>query len=605
MAIGSEARSTFLAIVKGDASQAITEFKKLDGAVTKSTHGATGGMSKFQAATQGLKAELLAAAKSPAAWAGGIAAAGAVAIMAANKFSTTGVAIGKFSDATGMATEEASRWLEVAGDIGISGDSLTGVLNRLNKSIDAEAFKKLGVEIARTSEGNVDASETFLNVIDRLNEMTDPAERAEAASKLLGKGWTEVAELVGMSATEIRQQLQSVSDEKVFDPSEVKQAKDYRAAMDNLNDAFEEIVLTVGKEFGPAISDAAGALAWLVRQAGDAWEALTPENEGDPFGFKAADDVVKTAKQLGDVFFSTQVAVENGIKTWDDLSVALKENKITSDDVTSSIANYKTYVAEALSKTAGFGDAAAGSARYLGLLAQHTRESADAAVDLSSGSRLAREQLKLLQDQIDGRKSFIDLQIQLKDNAAKIKELEADYNSGKISAEDYYLGVSDAALDSQGAVADYVSELDSISEEKKVELLASFDPAAPASTVNAIQLYADTHAIQLKFEVDRETRRLLGGGTVTVSRPVGYERNANGGRSNGGMTLVGEYGPEMVNLPAGAMVSTAAQTRAMLSGGGGITVVVNAPVGANMIEAGRQVADALNDYYRSGGQRVA
>ena len=49
MAIGSEARSTFLAIVKGDASQAITEFKKLEGTVTKSTHGATGGLTTPEA----------------------------------------------------------------------------------------------------------------------------------------------------------------------------------------------------------------------------------------------------------------------------------------------------------------------------------------------------------------------------------------------------------------------------------------------------------------------------------------------------------------------------------------------------------------------------
>jgi hypothetical protein len=603
MAIGTEARSTFLAIVKGDASQAITEFKKLDGAVTKSTHGASGGVGKFQSAMQGLKAELMTAAKSPAVFAGGVAAAGAVAIMAANKFSQMGVQVGKFSDATGVATTTASRWLEVAGDIGISGDSLTGVFNKLNKSIDPKVFKELGVEIARTSAGNVDASETFLNVIDRLNGMTDPAERAQAASKLLGKGWTEVAELINMSADDIRTNLKAVGDEKVFDQAEVRQSRDYRAAMDNLNDAFEEIVITIGKEFGPAIGTAADALAFLVRQSKNAWQALTPFNEGDPFGQQPMRDAAQAARDMGQAFFTTQVAVENNITSFDQIFMDLEDGKYTIDDITKSIASYQQYAAEALKETAGFGDAAAASQRYLGLLAQNTRESADAATDLSGGARLAREQLKLLQDQIDGRKSFINLQQQLRDNATKIADLKTEYESGKISAEDYYLGVADAALESQGAVADYVAELDSISEEKKVELLAAFDPAAPAATINAIQNYADTHAIQLRFETDRETRRLFAG--TTGQGDVGYERRASGGRSRGGLTLVGEYGPEMVNLPAGAMVSTAAQTRQMLSGGGGITVVVNAPVGANMIEAGRQVADALNDYYRSGGQRVA
>lgn len=44
---------------------------------------------------------------------------------------------------------------------------------------------------------------------------------------------------------------------------------------------------------------------------------------------------------------------------------------------------------------------------------------------------------------------------------------------------------------------------------------------------------------------------------------------AEGGIARGGITLVGERGPELVNLPGGARVYPADQTREMLSGGGG------------------------------------
>ena len=107
MAIGSEARSTFLAIVKGDASQAVTEFKKLGNSVEKSTKGATGSVGKFKQATSGAFAEIKANAGMMAAGAG--AAIAGFTVHAAMQFSDLGVSIGKFSDATGLGLDAASR----------------------------------------------------------------------------------------------------------------------------------------------------------------------------------------------------------------------------------------------------------------------------------------------------------------------------------------------------------------------------------------------------------------------------------------------------------------------------------------------------------------
>jgi hypothetical protein len=61
---------------------------------------------------------------------------------------------------------------------------------------------------------------------------------------------------------------------------------------------------------------------------------------------------------------------------------------------------------------------------------------------------------------------------------------------------------------------------------------------------------------------------------------------AKGGVASGGLSLVGEKGPELVNLPKGSRVHTHAQTRTMLgqrtsSGGNTINVHVNGRVGAN------------------------
>lgn len=52
-----------------------------------------------------------------------------------------------------------------------------------------------------------------------------------------------------------------------------------------------------------------------------------------------------------------------------------------------------------------------------------------------------------------------------------------------------------------------------------------------------------------------------------------------GGTSHGGMALVGEKGPELVNLPAGSKVHSNRKSRSMVGGGGGVTninITINA-----------------------------
>lgn len=204
----------------------------------------------------------------PAALAGAATAAGAAALSAVNDFSELGVEVGKFSDATGLTVEESSRWIEVAGDLGIEVDALQSVIGRLNKSVDPELFKQYGIEIVRAGDGTVDANATFLNTLDVLNRMKDPVDRAKAGAKLFGKGWQQVAELVGQSAGDVRKRLEGVSDAKVFDAEKVAKARRYRDAMDDLHDALEDVAIQLGTKLAPAIADAAETLAHLGVAAG-------------------------------------------------------------------------------------------------------------------------------------------------------------------------------------------------------------------------------------------------------------------------------------------------------------------------------------------------
>lgn len=185
------------------------------------------------------------------------AAIGKFALSAISAFQDLALEASKFSDATGLAVEDASRWIEVAGDIGIEATTVQTSLNKLNKTLDTdrEAFNRLGIEIAYTKNGATDINQTFLNTIDRLKGIKDPAERARIATQLLGKGWTEMAELIQIGSEQLKQSLAEVSEAKIIDPEEVKRAKQLREETDKLADAWDNVKLALGEALVPLATE--------------------------------------------------------------------------------------------------------------------------------------------------------------------------------------------------------------------------------------------------------------------------------------------------------------------------------------------------------------
>ncbi len=228
---------------------------------------AEGGMNKFKA---GGKAALDAVKANAATFA--IAAGASIATFAAKgviNFQKVAIAAGEMSDATGLSVEEASRLLEVTGDIGIDAGTVETTLGRMNKKLgdSPELFHELGVQIAYASDGSVNAQETFLNVIDRLNGIKDPAEKARVASELLGKGWQSMSELIAGGSDKLRQSMADVAEGKVITPEELEKARKMRENMDRLDDAMDEFGLAVGSALG-------GPLAELLSWAAQLFELL-------------------------------------------------------------------------------------------------------------------------------------------------------------------------------------------------------------------------------------------------------------------------------------------------------------------------------------------
>ncbi len=231
-----------------------------DGLASKSST-VTGVLDKIGISGQQAGAAIATALPLAAATAG--AAIGAFALKGASDFANLGLAVDKFAQSSGLSLDQASRWVEVAGDLGISTDTVSTAFVKMEKAISTNrtAFGNL-VKVGK--DGGVDLTATFLAVSEHLKGIKDPIDRAAESSKLFGKGFSQVAQLLGLDADDLKKRLGGVADVKVFTPEKMAQVKAYRDSMANLHDKVEEVQLSLGQHLVPQLAKLAGFAAKTI-----------------------------------------------------------------------------------------------------------------------------------------------------------------------------------------------------------------------------------------------------------------------------------------------------------------------------------------------------
>jgi len=275
----------------------IRDAKKAFGDFKIAVNNAEGGMGKFKAGA-GVAFDAVKANAGNLALAGGAALA-AFAAQGIKAFQDLALNAGKFADATGLAVEDASRYMEVAGDLAIPVDAVEGAIGRLNKTIgaDPDKVRDLGVDLVYLADGSVDVNETFLNTIDRLKKIKDPAEKAKVAAQLLGKGWQSMSELINLGADDLRKSLKDVSGAQVIDADELKKAKEFRDTMDDFGDKAKELSIALGQFLIPIFTDILKLVDGMLSGIGDTWNYL--QKQWDKTYFATAwDDINETVDMV-------------------------------------------------------------------------------------------------------------------------------------------------------------------------------------------------------------------------------------------------------------------------------------------------------------------
>jgi hypothetical protein len=572
----------------------------------------------------------------------------AFAAKAVDAFQKTALGAGELRDALGVTAEEASRFQEVADDLGIGVEALQSALGKMNRAAadTPEAFAAIGAEIQKNADGTTNVTETFLEVVDALNRIPDATARASAAQKIFGRGWQNISELVASGADAVREAMASVEGGKIISDAEVDKARELRDKMDELKGVFEEVAVEVGSALVPALTAAA-----------DVAKDIAPAVEG-------------ISKAVG-VVTGAISDVHGGVEEFEDSVERGLGANISTDNITISA----RVVEQAMQVAADRARDLDGAVVHMGDQMPHVASQTDAATvatrDYANASEVAAAADERRISALEGIAGVLMGQVE---GAAAVAAANREYAAsaqsaadataatvaavgefGAASAEaaaaataeaDAIIQVSQAsvgqyqammaaagatatatgALDAQNAalltqastatpaaraqIVAYIADLNAIPPEVTSEILALLDQGKVAeaearlnetsrsrdqvTTAEAVTggaeadlnevararsltvtASANTGPAESAIQNLIRTRNMVINAQIVTSGGAGYGGAVPGSRfaegtdsAPGGRALVGEEGPEVVDLPRGSRVHTALESAQMMSGGG-------------------------------------
>lgn len=220
---------------------------------------ADGMVNKFKAGAASAFSSVVANAGAMAVGAG--AAIATFALKSVNAFTDVAKAAIDGSAATGIAVEDFSRWIAVADDMEVSAEQLTMGLGRIGKTLDSGKWEKYGVATRDASGQARNANDILLDTFDMLGRISNETERARVGNELFGRGYANIAPLIGKTRQEYERYLGAVEDGQVVTAEEAASAERTRLAIDRLQDSVREISLVLGESLAPVVADIADGLS--------------------------------------------------------------------------------------------------------------------------------------------------------------------------------------------------------------------------------------------------------------------------------------------------------------------------------------------------------
>lgn len=170
----------------------------------------------------------------------------------------------KFADASGLSIETSSRFVAVIDDFGISAESGAAAMGRLAKNIDAGKLEEFGIAAQVTADGTTDMAGTLGSVADAMMATADPTERAAMGAALFGKSWADLMPVLRLGSSGIRDAMSNVKGYQVVTEETEREQRQLAFAIDDMQDAFSGLSMSLAKESIPTLTGVANGLAAVL-----------------------------------------------------------------------------------------------------------------------------------------------------------------------------------------------------------------------------------------------------------------------------------------------------------------------------------------------------
>lgn len=244
---------------------------------------------------------------------GGVATATTKKLLgASSEVAQLGDHIDKQSQKLNMSAKAYQEWDFILTHNGASIDSLQTSMKTLSTQAEknADEFEKLG--ISQEELEKLSPEELFERVIQGLQGMEEGTERTAIASKLLGRGATELAPVLNSTSEDIEEMRQQAHDlGKVMSDEAVKSGAAYEDSLYNLQSAMGGLKNQVAGNLLPSIVDVMDGLTGLF--TGDEG-AVGKVSEGiSKLIDKIGDAIPKIADTVGRILPTVVEAVSKNV----------------------------------------------------------------------------------------------------------------------------------------------------------------------------------------------------------------------------------------------------------------------------------------------------
>lgn len=547
--------------------------------------------------------------------------------------------LAKASARIGVPVEALSQLRHAAELSGVSVNSLDNAMQRLSRGMvqNAGRFKDLDV-VVRGADGQMRATVDVLqDVADRLAEMPEGAERTALAIELLGRNGAEMLPMLQGGSSGIRQMMEEADRLGLtLDSKTAKAAEAFNDNLLRLRRTMTGFARQITAALLPVLESITDTLADVVRRFG----RLSPEMQtfaavtaavtaaAGPL-LAVVGTLVRSLGLLRAALIALTGPVGLAVGLFTVAAGAAFAYATRADDSVPSIDGAKDAqdkLNEALRIFAETGAPAAGReaiahARNLKEMARAAVVAAEAQLEVN---RASLESMRAFPGAEDVNPAFAGVKADFEASKAELERAQGELSRLRQKVEDLEISLHDAgdaafaldeiviqsdragrALRGASSGGDELAEKMRQLEEEARRLMAEMERSASqvgdafesvfvsfvTGAQNARQAIGNLLRDLARLYAQSAFRQLMGAGgsgILGAIAPAAIPAFAGGTNfAPGGLALVGERGPELVNLPRGSRVRTASETRGMM--GGHLIVELRGDIDARIAQGAENV----------------